>query len=158
MSHVREQREYVGYHVYNTQRALHRSLELCVEKAGLTPGQWNALTQLEEHGAMTQKQLAERLQKEQATVTRSIERLVQRGLVERTPNPQDRRVNIVNVTPEASRLLAELEPSVTQRNEELTEGISDADLEAFFRVLDRLNANTQHYRDSQKASTDDSRH
>ncbi|MCI8425467.1 MAG: MarR family transcriptional regulator [Adlercreutzia sp.] len=137
----RRQREYIGYRVYNTQRALHKSLEACVAAAGLTPGQWNLLSQLEEHGAMTQKQLAERLRKEQATVTRSIERLVQRGLVVRTPNPQDRRANIVEATPEASRLLAELEPAVARRNSELAEHISDEDLSVFFDVLDQIDAN-----------------
>lgn len=143
MAQARQQREYIGYRVYTTQRALFRSLEACVAQAGLTPGQWNALSQLAEHGAMTQKQLAERLQKEQATVTRSIERLVQRGLVVRTPNPQDRRANIVDITPEATRLLADLEPDVTRRNEELAAGISAKDLEVLFDVLDRLEANAQ---------------
>lgn len=144
MGQARRQREYIGYRVYSTQRALYRSLEACVAAAGLTPGQWNALSQLSEYGAMTQRQLAERLQKEQATVTRSLDRLVQRGLVVRTPSPRDRRANIVDITPEATRLLAELEPDVTRRNAELAAGISDQDLAVFFDVLDQLEANAQH--------------
>lgn len=136
-------REYIGYRVYSTQRALYRSLEMGLAPFNLTPGQWNALNQLEEHGAMTQKQLAERLQKEPATIARSIERLVQRGLVKRAPSPSDRRANIVEVTPAASSLLSEIEPSVTRRHEQIAEGISESDLDTFFDVLEQVEANAQ---------------
>lgn len=136
-------REYIGYRVYSTQRALYRSLEASLAPFNLTPGQWNALNQLEEHGAMTQKQLAERLQKEPATIARSIERLVQRGLVKRTPSPSDRRANIVEVTPAASSLLSEIEPAVSRRHEQIAEGISESDLDTFFDVLEQVEANAQ---------------
>lgn len=134
-------REYIGYRVYSAQRALSRSLELSLAPFGLTPGQWNALNQLEEHGAMTQKALAERLQKEQATIARSIERLVQRDLVKRTPSPQDRRANIIEVTPKASQLLSEIEPVVTHRHEQIAQNISEQDLDVFFSVLDQIEQN-----------------
>ena len=143
MAQKHRHREYIGYRVYSTQRALYRSLEVSLAPFNLTPGQWNALNQLEEHGAMTQKQLVERLQKEPATIARSIERLVQRGLVKRTPNPNDRRANIVEVTPAASSLLSEIEPSVARRHEQIAEGISESDLDAFFDVLEQVEANAQ---------------
>lgn len=141
MVQKRRHREYIGYRVYSTQRALARSLELSLAPFGLTPGQWNALNQLEEHGAMTQKQLAALVQKEQATIARSIERLVQRGLVKRTPDPRDRRANIIEVTPAASQLLSEIEPAATRRHEQIAQGISEADLSVFFDVLDQVEAN-----------------
>lgn len=134
-------REFIGYQVYSTQRSLARNLELCLAPFGLTTGQYNALNQLEEHGAMAQKQLAELLKKEPATVARSLERLVQRGLVTRTPDPRDRRANIVEITPEASRLLSEIEPVVTRRQQQIADGISEAELDAFYDVLARIKAN-----------------
>lgn len=152
MGTARRQREYIGYRVYSTQRALYRSLEACVAEAGLTPGQWNALSQLAEHGAMTQRQLAERLQKEQATVTRSLDRLMQRGLVQRTQNPRDRRANIVEITPAALKLLTDLEPSVTRRNAEMAANISDEDLAVFLKVLDQLEVNAERSTGESEAS------
>lgn len=134
-------REFIGYRVYSTQRSLARSLELCLMPFGITTGQYNALNQLEEHGAMTQKHLAELLKKEQATVARSLERLVQRGLVTRTPDPKDRRANIVEVTPEASQLLSEIEPVVARRQSQVADGISEDELETFFDVLARIESN-----------------
>lgn len=134
-------REFIGYQVYTAQKALARSLDITLAPFGITSGQWNAMNQLEEHGAMTQKQLAERLRKEQATVARLLDRLVKRNLVKRTPNPKDRRANIIENTPEASKLLVEIQPAVVARADQIAEGVSDEDLAIFFDVLDQVRRN-----------------
>ena len=134
-------REFIGYQVYTAQKALARSLDITLAPFGITSGQWNAMNQLEEHGAMTQKQLAELLRKEQATVARLLDRLVKRNLVERTPNPKDRRANIIQNTPEASKLLVEIQPAVVARADQIAEGVSDEDLAVFFDVLDQVRRN-----------------
>lgn len=124
-----------------TQRVLARSLDLTLSPFGLTSGQWNALNQLGEHGDMTQKELAAILKKEPATVARLIDRLVGRGLVKRIPHPEDRRANIVGITPEAVELLTEVEPYVVARADLIAKGISDADLNTFFDVLGTIREN-----------------
>ncbi len=134
-------REFIGYQVYTAQKALARSLDITLAPFGITSGQWNALNQLDEHGAMTQKDLAELLRKEPATVARLLDRLVKRGLVQRKPHPKDRRANIVENTPDASKLLGEIQPAVVARASQLAEGISDDDLAVFFDVLDRVRHN-----------------
>ena len=134
-------REFIGYQVYTAQKALARSLDITLAPFGITSGQWNALNQLDEHGAMTQKDLAELLRKEPATVARLLDRLVKRGLVQRKPHPKDRRANIVENTPDASKLLVEIQPAVVARASQIAEGISDDDLAVFFDVFDRVRHN-----------------
>lgn len=134
-------REFIGYQVYTAQKALARSLDITLAPFGITSGQWNALNQLDEHGAMTQKDLAELLRKEPATVARLLDRLVKRGLVQRKPHPKDRRANIIENTPDASKLLVEIQPAVVARASQIAEGISDDDLAVFFDVLDRVRHN-----------------
>ena len=134
-------REFIGYQVYTAQKALARSLDITLAPFGITSGQWNALNQLDEHGAMTQKDLAELLRKEPATVARLLDRLVKRGLVQRKPHPKDRRANIVENTPDASKLLVEIQPAVVARATQNAEGIYDDDLAVFFDVLDRVRHN-----------------
>lgn len=134
-------REFIGYQVYSAHRVLARSLDACLAPFGITSGQWNALNQLEEHGAMTQRALAERLKKEPATVARLIDRLVKHGLVKRTTHPEDRRANIVENTAKASDLLVEVEPVAAARADQIAAGISDEDLAVFFEVLDKVRAN-----------------
>lgn len=134
-------REFIGYQVYTAQRALAKSLDHTLSPFGLTSGQWNALNQLNEHGSMTQKDLADRLKKEPATVARLLDRLVKRELVVRLPHPDDRRANIIEITPAAKELLEEIEPFVVERADLIAAGISDDDLHVFFDVLNQVRLN-----------------
>lgn len=134
-------REFIGYQVYMAQRALAKNLDATLAPFGLTSGQWNALNQLEENGAMTQRELAELLKKEQATVARLIDRLVKHGFVKRTPHPTDRRANMVENTPQASALLVEVEPVAVASADAIAEGLSDEELAVFFDVLGRVRDN-----------------
>lgn len=141
-SHLRH-REFIGYQVYAAHRALMRSLDLTLAPFGLTSSQWNALNQLNEYGDMTQKELADHLNKEPATVVRLLDRLVKHGLVKRMSHPEDRRANIVGITPEAVDLLATIEPYAAERADRIAEGVSDEDLAVFFNVLETVRQNAE---------------
>ena len=141
-SHLRH-REFIGYQVYAAHRALMRSLDLTLAPFGLTSSQWNALNQLNEYGDMTQKELADHLNKEPATVVRLLDRLVKHGLVKRMSHPEDRRANIVGITPEAVDLLATIEPYAAERADRIAEGVSDEDLAIFFNVLETVRQNAE---------------
>ena len=141
-NHLRH-REFIGYQVYAAHRSLMRSLDMTLAPFGLTSSQWNALNQLNEYGDMTQKELADHLNKEPATVVRLLDRLVKHGLVKRTSHPEDRRANIVGITPEAVDLLATIEPYAAERADRIAEGISDEDLTVFFNVLETVRQNAE---------------
>ena len=140
--HLRH-REFIGYQIYAAHRVLMRSLDMTLAPFGLTASQWNALNQLHEYGDMTQKELSEHLNKEPATVVRLLDRLVKHGLVKRTSHPEDRRANIVGITPAAVDLLNTVEPYAAARADRIAEGISDEDLSTFFRVLDTVRQNAE---------------
>jgi DNA-binding MarR family transcriptional regulator len=74
----------------------------------LSPSLTAALSTVERHGPMTPSELAARERIQRPTATRVVARLVEEGLVERTPDPQDGRSALVSVTPAARELLAEL--------------------------------------------------
>ena len=92
---------------------------------------------------MTQKELADHLNKEPATVVRLLDRLVKHGLVKRMSHPEDRRANIVGITPEAVDLLATIEPYAAERADRIAEGVSDEDLAVFFNVLETVRQNAE---------------
>ena len=92
---------------------------------------------------MTQKELADILKKEPATVARLLDRLVKRDLVRRTTHPEDRRANIIEITPAAVELLEDIEPCVIARADLIAQGISDKDLDTFFTVLNTVRENAQ---------------
>lgn len=56
----------------------------------------------------SQNELASRLRVESPTVTRMVDSLSKEGLVERTPCPNDRRVNLLNITKNGEQALEDI--------------------------------------------------
>jgi len=71
--------------------------------AGLSPVSAWALVQLEPGAHVSQKELAARMRCNPSTVVDPTDRLEEAGLVIRRPNPDDRRVNVLVVTPKGVR-------------------------------------------------------
>lgn len=72
----------------------------------LTPAQYDVLAQLSDAPGMTQQALAERLMVTKGNVCGLIDRMSERGFVQRRADPEDRRANLLFVT-ELGRDVAE---------------------------------------------------
>lgn len=86
--------------VFRASRTLRRE-----SQAGISPTLLAALSTIERHGPMTAGALAAHEQVRKPTVTRILAALVAEGLVERTPDPIDRRVSWVQMTPAGRALM-----------------------------------------------------
>jgi DNA-binding MarR family transcriptional regulator len=75
----------------------------------LTVAQLSALTSLELGGALTPSELAEAERVQPPTMSKLVARLEERGLVQRTPHPTDRRQVILSVTEPGQAMLAQFE-------------------------------------------------
>ena len=75
---------------------------------GLSPSQISALTSIERHGPMTLGQLADHERVAPPSITKVVDKLVERGLAARAPDPVDRRVTRVSTTADGAALLAEV--------------------------------------------------
>ena len=75
---------------------------------GLTRAQWVILFWLERQPGLSQKELAEIVEVEPITVARLIDRLEERGLVERRDDPRDRRIWRLHLRPAAAPMLESL--------------------------------------------------
>lgn len=64
----------------------------------LTPTQFNALVRVVERGDVTQNQLGRLTAMDPATIQGVVRRLVERGLVQRRPDPADRRMAVLSAT------------------------------------------------------------
>lgn len=73
--------------------------------APITPSQLSALARLDRGGAMSLGDLAAAERVTPSTLTRIVAALEADGLISRTPDPADRRVALVAVTPAAHELL-----------------------------------------------------
>jgi DNA-binding MarR family transcriptional regulator len=72
----------------------------------LTPSQGAALATIDRHGPLTPSELADRERVRRPTATRVIAVLEEAGLVERAPDPYDRRSCLVAVSAGGRELLA----------------------------------------------------
>jgi len=74
---------------------------------GLTPSQSSVLATLDRHGPMSMSRLAEHEAIAKPSATGIVGRLIERGLVDRKPDPADGRSSIVAITPEGIEAIEE---------------------------------------------------
>jgi DNA-binding MarR family transcriptional regulator len=75
-----------------------RSLQQRSAALGFSPGQFPVLLELWQQDGLTQKQLLDKLEVEQATVANTLARMQRDGLIERVPHPDDKRAKIITLT------------------------------------------------------------
>src|SRR5499425_3837435 len=75
---------------------------------GITRAQWTVLARLDRFEGLKQNELAEMLDLQPITLTRLLDGLASNGLIERRPDPNDRRAKRLYLTPAARPLLERL--------------------------------------------------
>jgi DNA-binding MarR family transcriptional regulator len=78
-------------------------------RRGLSMGHLYVLSMLDRHGEMAMSRIAEVLDISLSNATGVVDRMEERGLVERVRQPGDRRVVLVRLTPAAREVLEEIE-------------------------------------------------
>ena len=102
----------------------------------LAPAQMFALKALEPGEPRAMGDLACALRCDNSNVTGIVDRLEARGLVQRRPSERDRRVKMLEVTPEGAKLRAQLHDRLSRPPEALA-GLSDEDARTLRDVLAR---------------------
>jgi len=97
-----------------------RQRTMCVcSELDLAPGQLHALKWLDPESPKPMRELAAALACDNSNVTGIIDRLEDRGLVERRPAPHDRRVKMLVVTPKGQELRARIKERMEEAPEQL---------------------------------------
>ncbi|WP_433337923.1 MarR family winged helix-turn-helix transcriptional regulator [Spirillospora sp. CA-294931] len=96
------------------------------------------LAALDEFGAASQSALSDRTGIYRSDLVSTINELTDRGLVERTPDPDDRRRNVVTLTPEGRVFLHRLDDLIARTQKELLAPLSPSEREDLTRLLARL--------------------
>lgn len=131
----------IGYLTRINFRAFSRALEKLTFTHGVSAGQWRFLRVLWDQDGLSQRQLAERTGTTEATTVRSVNGLLNSGLITRTRVKDDRRRMRIRLTAKGRKLRAELLPMVIEVNERALKGISKKDVETTRRVLMRTYTN-----------------
>ena len=97
----------------------------------LTPVQFAALDALQGNPGVDQASLAQAIAKDRATIGAVVDRLEQKGLVERIVSSRDKRARELTLTDEGRATLAALVPVVTELQRDILPGLSDAEYRQF---------------------------
>ncbi|MEC3880886.1 MarR family winged helix-turn-helix transcriptional regulator [Parapedobacter sp. 10938] len=110
---------------------------------GITVDQWSILKNLNQHADLSQKELAEYCGKDQPTLTRIVDLLVQKNLVERRANPSDRRSFVVHLTPAGEQKINTLANHVGEIRMQAWKNLDDTDFEHLKRILNMIYDNLE---------------
>jgi DNA-binding MarR family transcriptional regulator len=110
------------------------------DRFGLSVPQWRLICVLAEDGAMTQGQLVARTVMDKVTVSRAAQGLIRRHLVARSEHHADARSHVLALSPQGTRLYAEIAPLALAYEQALIAGLTSDEVEGVKRLLSKLQA------------------
>ena len=140
---VAERREpLLMYAVKQVELANRALLDELVRPAGVTALQYTALSVLARQRSPISSAALARLSFVRAqSIADLVATLQHRGLVERHPDPSNRRRLLITLTAAGDALLAELEPGVAALEERMLRGLSRAERRTLADLLNRARQN-----------------
>jgi DNA-binding MarR family transcriptional regulator len=116
----------------------HQLLASALTEAGTRGYHYRLLVALEDLGPASQAALGRSTEIDGSDVVGALAQLESEGLVERSPDPDDKRRRIVSITAAGKRRLKELDKVVARVQEELVAPLSAAERDELVRLLGRL--------------------
>jgi MarR family transcriptional regulator, organic hydroperoxide resistance regulator len=132
----REQEAYLA--LLRTSDALQSSVEAKLKEFGLTGTQYNALRILRGAGVdgLPCSEVGERMITRDPDITRLLDRLQKRGLVERSRGKRDRRVVCGKITTTGLKLLREMDAPVDKHGREMLRHVGQEKLQQLIELLE----------------------
>jgi DNA-binding MarR family transcriptional regulator len=99
---------------------------------------YRILATLDEFGSASQADLGRRSNMDRSDVVAAINELAEQGYVERTPDPDDRRRNIVTLTKAGNRQLHRMDRTLDKVQNDLLDPLPAEDRQILARLLTQL--------------------
>ena len=115
-----------------------------VDAAGydLTPVQYVALAAISANPGIDQVTLAGLIAYDRTTITGVVDRLAQKGLVERNESSRDRRARELKVTPAGRKTLSGITPAVEAAQRTMLRGLTQKEATELIRLLQKAIASS----------------
>jgi DNA-binding MarR family transcriptional regulator len=140
--------------IYDMAQLVRRQADKRARAYGMTRAQWAVLARLQKEPGITQSRLASLTDVEPITIGRLVDRLEANGLIERRPDPEDRRIWRLRLTPKSAPILKQIAAFRRELHDEMAEGLEARELDALVDCLQRMRANlTKHKAAGSPAST-----
>lgn len=133
----------VGHRLVQVMALMRREVELRMVEHGLTDAQWKPLWMLKTGMATTAFELAREMACDAGAVTRLLDRLEAKGLIERLRSETDRRVVHLHLTAQGRETAAKVPHVLAAVNNDFLAGFSESEWKQLGTLLDRLESNGQ---------------
>lgn len=133
----------VGFWINHASRMLLRAHEARLRPVGFGMSHLPVLVALEYEEALTQKELALRARVEQPTMAEALTRMERDGVVQRKPNPEDRRGSLVSLTSLARARFPEAKVELAKNEAAATAGFTEKEKELLRALLQRVVTNLE---------------
>ena len=141
----------LGFLIHDVSRLRRSAFDRCLKPLNVTRSQWWVLAYLSRQDGMTQSQLAEELDLGKVAVGGLIDRLEKAGLIRRSADASDRRINRIFLEPKSKQLIARMRKVSHSLNERILEGVPDAKLEGTAATLGAMKKNLLGYLQADEA-------
>lgn len=101
---------------------------------------YSVLTALDDTPVRTQAALAEAIGADKSRIIGTLDELQNAGLIERTPDPDDRRVRLLSITAEGRRVRRAVRRGIQVKEMQVLETLPVPDRKVFIRILQQLHA------------------
>lgn len=131
----------VGGLIHEIDRLVKKRFDRFAETTGMSRAQWQVLGRVAKRQGINQATLADLVGVEPITICRMVDRLEALGLVERRPDPNDRRARLIHMTEAARPGLERMKGAAQALFEEALDGLTPEEEAVLSRLLGRIHAN-----------------
>src|SRR5665213_3119349 len=128
----------IAFQIMDVARMLRTYADQRARQFGISRAQWAVLMRIERTEGLKQTELAEILDLQPISLTRLLDRLAANGLIERRPDPNDRRANRLYLKPAARPLLDQLAELGTDMMATVLDGLDGKTIERMLNDLIRI--------------------
>jgi MarR family transcriptional regulator, transcriptional regulator for hemolysin len=137
----RPAREPLGLYLTRVSRVVSRAFDDALAEAGGSLPVWLVLISLKSGQLASQRELADAVGIQGATLTHHLNAMESAGLVTRRRDPENRRLHLVELTPEGDALFFRMRDAAMAFDQRLRTGLSQPDVDQLEELLARLRDN-----------------
>lgn len=123
------------------RKLLAKRVEPIMEEYGLRPVELDILEFITKENIDTAKEIIHRIRLSKSHISKSLEHLLEKGLINMKEDEDDRRVMRITLTEASYKVIDKVNVAYEQCRQILTEGVSEEELQVFRRVIRQMNDN-----------------
>jgi DNA-binding MarR family transcriptional regulator len=144
----------VGYLVKRAHSLMLDIMEPVIEQRGFSFVQYVVMSSLRDGIAMNPQTICSQFRHDSGALTRIIDQLAERGLLERVRRDRDRRKVELQLTAAGRETIESLIPLVVAKLNEVLTGFSEAEVQELLRLLIKLNTTLQTHVDPSRVTAE----